>query len=88
MWTDSQIKGKILHKMTRKGKFEHSHTALDNLQKGFPLDLRGKAKNMSQEMIKEGILHLKKTSYGKQISINAEKKEKIMEYINEFLKME
>jgi len=84
MWTDKQIKGKILHKLTRKGKFEHSHTALDNLSGGFPPDLRGRAKDMSQELIKEGILYLKKTSYGKQVSINLEQKEKIMEYINEF----
>ena len=87
-WTESQIKGKILHKLTRKGKFEHSHTALDNLQKGFPPDLKGKAKDMSQELMKEGILFLKKTSYGKQVSINLDKKDKIMEYIDEFLKME
>ena len=87
-WTESQIKGKILHKLTRKGKFEHRHTALDNLQKGFPPDLKGKAKDMSQELMKEGILYLKKTSYGKQVSINLDKKDKIMEYIDEFLKME
>ena len=87
-WTDLQIKGKILHKLTRKGKFEHSHTALDNLAKGFPPDMRGRAKNMSQELLKEGILHLKKTSYGKQVSINIENKEKIMKYIDEFLRME
>ena len=87
-WTESQIKGKILHKLTRKGKFEHSHTALDNLQKGFPPDLKGKAKDMSQELMKEGILFLKKTGYGKQVSINLDKKDKIMEYIDEFLKME
>lgn len=86
-WTNSQIKGKVLHKLTRKGKFEHSHTALDNLTKGFPPDLRGRAKEMSHELIKEGILHLKKTNYGKQVSINLEKKERIMEYIDEFLKM-
>lgn len=88
MWTDAQIKGKILHKLTRKGKFEHSHTALDNLQKGFPTEIRGRANNMSQELIKEGILHLKKTVYGNQVSINVKKKDKIMEYIDEFLKME
>ncbi len=87
MWTNNQIKGKILHKLTRKGKFEHSHTALDNLQKSFPPDLKGRAKSMSQELVKEEILHLKKTSYGKQVSINIEKKEKIMEYIAEFLGM-
>ena len=88
MWTDAQIKGKILHKLTRKGKFEHSHTALDNLSKGFSPELKGRAKDMSQELMKEGILHLKKTGYGKQVSINLDKKEKIMEYIDEFLKMD
>ena len=87
-WTNSQIKGKILHKLARKGKFEHSHTALDNLAKGFPPDMRGRAKDMSKELLKEGILHLKNTIYGKQVSINIENKEKIMEYIDEFLKME
>jgi|TARA_Y100000310_G_scaffold345826_1_gene470641 hypothetical protein len=88
VWTDEQIKGKILHKLTRKGKFEHSHTALDNLPKGFPPDLKGQAKEMSHELIKENILYLKKTSYGKQVSINLEKKDQIMKYIDEFLKME
>lgn len=88
MWTEGQIKGKILHKLARKGKFEHSHTALDNLQKGFPPELRGKAKEGAEDLIKEGILYFKKTSYGKQVSINMERKEKIMEYIDEFLKME
>ena len=64
MWTNTQIKGKILHKLIRKGKSEHSHTAFDNLRKGFPADLRGKAKYLSEELIKEGILYLKNTSYG------------------------
>lgn len=87
MWADGQIKGKILHKLTRKGKFEHSHTALDNLQKGFPPDLKGRVKDMSLKLIKEGILHMKMTGYGKQVSINVERKDKIMEYIDEFLEM-
>lgn len=88
MLTDNQIKGKILHKLTRKGKFEHSHTAIENLQKSFPPELRGRAKKMSEELISEDLLHLKKTGYGKQVSINIDKQEKVMEYIEEFLKME
>ena len=55
MWTDGQIKGKILHKLTRKGKFEHSHTSIENLSKSFPPDLKGRAKEMSDELIKENI---------------------------------
>ena len=88
MWTDGQIKGKILHKLIRKGKFEHSHTAIENLPKSFPPELKGRAREMSDGLIKENILHSKNTNYGKQVSINLDKKEKVMEYIDEFLKME
>ena len=50
--------------------------------------MKGRAKEMSEDLIREGILHLKKTSYGKHVSINLKNKERIMEYIDEFLKME
>ncbi len=85
MWSDEEIKGKILHKLTRMGKFKHSHTSIDNLPKGFPKDLRGRVKGMVEELIKEEIFFTKQTSYGKEISINTEKKEKIMFYIEKFL---
>ena len=85
MWTDEEIKGKILHKLTRLGKFKHSHTSLDNLPKGFPTDARGRVKSLGEELIKERILFVKPTSYGKEISINLERKEKIMQYIEKFL---
>ncbi|MBL7148183.1 MAG: hypothetical protein ISS82_05135 [Nanoarchaeota archaeon] len=51
MWTDDEIKGKILHKLTRLGKFKHSHTSIDK-------------------------------------SINVEKREKIIDYIDKFLEKE
>ncbi|MEK6907458.1 MAG: hypothetical protein AABW45_02925 [Nanoarchaeota archaeon] len=85
MWTDDEIKGKILHKLTRLGKFKHSHTSIDNLPKGFPSDLRGKVKDLVKELKKDGILLSKPTSYGEEASINIEKKEKIMYYIDMFL---
>ena len=40
---------------------------LAGLLGGFPPEIKGRAKDMSGELIKEGILHLKKTSYGKQV---------------------
>ena len=88
MWYDDEIKGKILHKLTRLGKFKHSHTAFDNLQKGFPSDLRGRVKDLGKDLIKEGILFTKPTSYGLEISVNSEKKDKIMYYIEKFLDKE
>ncbi|MBS3071668.1 hypothetical protein J4408_01620 [Candidatus Pacearchaeota archaeon] len=88
MWTDEEIKGKILHKLTRMGKFEHSHTSIDNMPKGFPMDVRGRVKDMAKELKKEGILLSKPTSYGEEVSINSNKKEKIIDYINKFLERE
>ncbi len=85
MWTNDEIKGKILHKLTRMGKFQHSHTSVDNLPKGFPSDIRGKVKDLVKELKREGILISKPTSYGEEVSINVEMKEKIMYYIDIFL---
>lgn len=87
-WSDEEIKGKILHKLTRMGKFSHSHTSIDNMPKGFPPEIRGKVKEMTKELKKEGILFSKPTSYGEEVSINSVQKDKIMFYINKFLQME
>lgn len=88
MWNNEQIKGKILHKLSRLGKFSHSHTSMDNLPKGFPMELRGRVKELARELKKEGILFSKPTSYGEEVSVNPQQKEKIMHYINEFIKMD
>lgn len=85
-WTNEEIKGKILHKLARFGKFEHSHTAIEHLQKGFPGHVIGRVKENIQELKKERILLVKPTSYGMQVSINVEMTDKVMEYINIFLK--
>ena len=84
-WTDEEIKGKILHKLTRLGKFSHSHTSIDNLPKGFPPEIRKRVKDMGKELKKEGILFSKPTGYGEEVSINPKMKEKILCYINKFL---
>lgn len=85
IWTNTDIKGKILHKLLRFGKIEHSHTAIEHLQKGFPKDMVGRVKSMIQELKKEGILKSKSTNYGEQIAINVEMIDQVMEYIDIFL---
>lgn len=87
-WADDIIKGKILHKLTRLGKFKHSHTSIDNLPKGFPVDIRGRVKFIASELKKEKILLSKPTSYGEEVSINPGMKDKIIYYINKFLEVE
>lgn len=87
MWSEEEIKGKILHKLTRLGKFKHSHTSIDNLPKGFPPETRGRVKQMAKELKKEGILLSKPTSYGEEVSVNPDMREKILYYINKFLEI-
>jgi len=86
VWTDDEIKGKILHKLARFGKYEHSHTALEHLQKGFPKDIVGRVKNLIEELKAERILKCKPTSYGVQVSLSTDKIGQIMQYIDEFLR--
>ena len=74
-----------MHKLTRLGKFSHSHTSIDNLPKGFPPEVRKRVKDMAKELKKERILFSKPTSYGEEVSINPALKEKIIYYINNFL---
>ncbi len=88
MWTNEEIKGKILHKLTRLGKFKHSHTSIDNLPKGFPQEIRGRVEVLAKELKKERILFSKPTNYGEEVSINSEIREKILYYINKFLEKE
>ncbi len=85
-WTNNEIKGKILHKLVRFGKFEHSHTAIEHLQKGFPGHLGARIKENIDELKKEKILLTKPTNYGMHVSINVDMTDKVMEYINLFLK--
>ncbi len=49
--------------------------------------MRGGEKENILELIREGIL-IPKTGYGKHISMNVEKHEKIMDYIDEFLRID
>lgn len=88
MWTEEEIKGKILHKLTRLGKFKHSYTSVDNLPKGFSKELRGEVKDNIEELIKEKVLFKKPTNYGVEVSINSDMKERIMYYIEKFLDKE
>jgi len=75
------LKAKILEHMARKRKWQHSHTAIENLEKGFPKHLRGNVKELVNELIKEGFILPKRTNYGVQVSLNFEKKEEIYRYI-------
>lgn len=57
------------------------HTSIDNVPKGFPKHLRGEVKKAVKKLIKKGLIIVKPTSYGIQVSLNPAKIDKIREII-------
>jgi len=77
------IKKIILRKLYRHRIIGGKHTAAENLTKSLPKHLIGDAKEAIKELIKEGLILPKPTSYGLQISLNPEKIDEIHKIIEE-----
>jgi hypothetical protein len=75
---------KILYKLMRLGKWEHARTSIDNLTKGFPKHKRGEIKKLIPRLIRKGFLHVKPTAYGREVSLNVERKKEIDKLISRF----
>jgi len=75
MLTDEQIKAAILFKLYKRGNWGGSHTAFENLKKGFKENDLGKrglkrVDDAAKELVKEGLIIAKPTYYGLQVSLN------------------
>lgn len=75
MFSDDEIKARIILKLHRHGKWGASHTSFENLKKGFNMRDLGKdgAKRIDKigkEMVKVGLIMSHPTSYGKEVSLN------------------
>ncbi|MEI6731807.1 MAG: hypothetical protein WCK90_03955 [archaeon] len=83
--TEDQIKATILYHLRRKKVIGGVHTHFDTLKRGFPSHL-GKDVNVeAKELVKQGFLLTKPTSYGLQVSLNKEKLVEIDEFIKKVL---
>ena len=71
----------ILRKLYRRRVIGGKHTAIEHLTKGLPKHAAGEAKNAVKELIKEGFVLQKPTSYGLQVSLNPEKIDEITKII-------
>ena len=71
----------ILRKMFRLRFIGGKHTAVEHLTKGLPKHAVGEAKNIVKELVKEGFILQKSTSYGLQVSLNPEKIGEIIKII-------
>lgn len=80
---EHKIKASILLKLVRKRMWQHKHTNIHNLPKGFPDELRNSklVKKAISDLIKENFLLSKPTAYGLEISLNIKKKKEIEEFI-------
>ena len=79
------IKAKILFKLARRRNWGNSHTAFDNLKKGFKPKEQEFVKEAADELIKENYLFKKPTGYGLHVSLNHEKGQEIKENIFKLL---
>lgn len=73
----------ILRKLFRRRIIGGKHTAIEHLTKGLPKHVVGEAKIAVNELIKEGFILPKPTSYGLQVSLNPEKVDEISKIIEE-----
>ncbi|MDO8627061.1 MAG: hypothetical protein Q7K42_01220 [Candidatus Diapherotrites archaeon] len=81
----SFIKAKLLFKLSRRRNWGNSHTAFDDLKKGFKPKDHEFVNKIADELIKENFLLQKPTGYGLHVSLNHEKSKEIKEIIFEFL---
>lgn len=79
------IKAELLKKLRRRGNWGESHTAFDDLPRGFRKDLRGDVKDIAEDLIREGLLLSHPTGYGTHVSLNPQRKIEIDRIIKEVL---
>ena len=72
----------ILRKLFRLRIIGGKHTAVEHLTKGLPKHAAGEAKNAVKDLVKEGLILTKSTSYGLQVSLNQEKIDEIAKIID------
>ncbi|MBN2122360.1 hypothetical protein JW721_04905 [Candidatus Micrarchaeota archaeon] len=86
--SDGKLKAMILHKLAKKRKWGESHTALETTSKGVPSHLRGKMKELTEELVRDGFITPKPTGYGTHISLSVSRSEEIKAIIKEYLRIE
>ena len=79
------LKAQMLKKLRRRDIWGGCHTAFDELPKSLPKHLRGQARNAAEELISEGLLMPKQTSYGLHVSLNPQRKADIDKIISDVL---
>ncbi len=80
---EKEVIATLLRKLHRTGKIGHSHTPFENLQKGFPPEIRGEVKKIAKKLIREGLLLCGMHNYGLGVSLNHKRIEEMEVIIKE-----
>ena len=79
----SELEKKILKKMLYERYVGGRHTSADNIPKGFPRHERGDFKKALKNLIREGYVLPKITSYGLEVSLDPRRIAEISKLIDE-----
>ena len=82
---EEKIKATILYHLRRKKVIGGVHTHFDTLRRGFPSHLGKDIKKIAKQLIKQGLLITKPTSYGLEISLNKNRLREIEDFIRKVL---
>jgi len=85
---EDKIKATILYHLRRKKVIGGVHTHFDTLKKGFPSHLGKDINKIAKKLIKDGMIIVKPTSYGLQVSLNKDRLGEIEEFILKVLGIE
>jgi len=89
MLFDDEIKATLLLKLHKRGNWGASHTAFDNLHKGFKEANLGKQgikriETITKDLIRQGWIIPKPTGYGLQIALNPRENQTIISFMKRF----
>ncbi len=82
---DDKIKATILYNLRRKKVIGGVHTHFDTLKRGFPSHLGKDINKIARQLIRQGLILTKPTSYGLQVSLNKNKLKEIEGFIKTIL---
>ena len=77
------VEKRILENLLEKHIIGEKHTSADNAQKCLPKHMRGEAKKALKNLIREGYVVPKITSYGLEVSLNPRRMAEICRLVNE-----
>ena len=89
MLSDDEIKATILLKLHKRGNWGASHTAFENLHKGFKEADLGKHGTkridaIAKDLIRQNWIIPKPTSYGLQVALNPRENQAITAFMRRF----